>query len=171
MLLCSMCSIIPLMGANPVPPATIMMGLFVSSRRKKLPNGASMRKIALSGISLNTYSVNCPPGIKRKCSSSKLFTCGALAREKARRLPSLSKNSMYWPAINFNCSPLGNFKNNAITSCESCSLRSTRAGKIRGGIISAVISRHSIVKSESGCAQQNRALPAALSASVSALVA
>ena len=43
-----MCSMIALIGANPVPLATITMGLLESSRKKKVPNGPSKRKMSRS---------------------------------------------------------------------------------------------------------------------------
>ena len=50
----SMCSIKALIGANPVPEARKTMGLGLSSRRKKLPNGPSIRRMSLSFIVPNT---------------------------------------------------------------------------------------------------------------------
>ena len=41
-----------------------------------------------------TWSVNRPPGTWRMCSCSSASSCGALAREKLRLLPSLSRMSM-----------------------------------------------------------------------------
>ena len=116
MLLCSMCSIMPFIGAKPVPPATNTMGWLESSRKKKLPNGASKRKIAFSCSSLAAYSLNTPPGITRICSCKKSLSCGALAIENARRLPSFKINSIYWPAKNCKRSLAGNCKCSAITS-------------------------------------------------------
>ncbi len=160
----------PFTGAKPVPPATITIGLSESSLRKKLPNGASSRKIAFSCSSFSTYSLNTPPAITRICSCKKSLSCGALAIEKARRLPSFRINSIYWPALNCKRSLAGNCRCSAITSCASCSFFATRAGKIRGLIpAKPPTSRHSIVKSSIGLAQHNSALPAANSASLIAL--
>jgi hypothetical protein len=47
-----------LMGAKPVPLASRIKGLVLSSRRKKLPKGPSMRRMSRSFISLKTWSVN-----------------------------------------------------------------------------------------------------------------
>jgi len=74
---------IALIGANPVPDASRIMGLS-ESRRKKLPNGPSTRRISFSFIALKTWSVNLPPGRWRMCSSScgwSMTVCGALAIE------------------------------------------------------------------------------------------
>ena len=57
------------MGAKPVPLASSTMGLVLSSRRKKLPNGPSMRRMSFSFSVLNAVSVNLPPGRWRRCSS------------------------------------------------------------------------------------------------------
>ena len=64
-----MCCTMALIGAKPVPLASSTMGLSLSSRRKKLPNGPSMRRISSSFIAPNTWSVNTPPGMWRMCSS------------------------------------------------------------------------------------------------------
>ena len=79
-----MYSMIALIGAKPVPEASRMIGLSESSRRKKLPNGPSTRRISFSFIALKTWSVNLPPGRWRMCSSScglSMTVCGALAIE------------------------------------------------------------------------------------------
>ena len=60
---------IALIGAKPVPEASSTIGLSLSSRRKKLPNGPSMRRMSFSFIALKTWSVNLPPGMWRTCSS------------------------------------------------------------------------------------------------------
>ena len=75
---------IALMGAKPVPEASSTMGLAESSRRKKLPNGPSMRKMSFSFKVPKTVSVNRPPGMWRMCSSShglSPWVCGAFAIE------------------------------------------------------------------------------------------
>jgi hypothetical protein len=46
------------MGAKPVPLASRIKGLVLSSRRKKLPKGPSMRRMSRSFISPKTWSVN-----------------------------------------------------------------------------------------------------------------
>lgn len=82
--LCCMCSISALMGAKPVPEARKTMGLSESSRRKKLPNGPSTRRISFSFMSPNTWVVNLPPGMWRMCSSTPgalSCMCGAVAME------------------------------------------------------------------------------------------
>ena len=79
-----MCSMIALIGAKPVPEASRTIGLSESSRRKKLPNGPSTRRISFSFIAPKTWSVNLPPGRWRMCSSSAGLSptvCGALAIE------------------------------------------------------------------------------------------
>jgi len=79
-----MCSMIALIGAKPVPEASSTIGLVESSRRKKLPNGPSMRRMSFSFIVVNTWSVNLPPGMCRMCSSMcglSPCVCGALAIE------------------------------------------------------------------------------------------
>ena len=43
-----------LIGAKPVPLATKMIGLSLSSRRKKVPSGPSKRRMSFSFIRLNT---------------------------------------------------------------------------------------------------------------------
>ncbi len=165
-----MCSIIPLTGAKPVPPATIIIGLLESSRRKKLPKGASNLKMAFSTSSFAAYSLNWPPGITRICNCKNSLSCGALAIEKARRLPSFKINSMYCPALNCKRSLAGNCRCKAITSCASCSFFATRAGKILGLMpAKPPTSRHSIVKSSSGLAQHKSVFPEANSASDIAL--
>ena len=81
----AMCSMIALIGAKPVPEASSTIGLSESSRRKKLPNGPSKRRMSrFSFIAPKTWSVNLPPGRWRMCSSScglSLTVCGALAIE------------------------------------------------------------------------------------------
>ena len=60
------------------------MGLSESSRRKKLPNGPSKRKMSFSFIVPNTWSLNTPPLRWRICSSIHGVVpcvCGALAIE------------------------------------------------------------------------------------------
>ncbi len=72
------------MGAKPVPDASSTMGLSLSSRRKKLPYGPSMRRISFSFMVPNTWSVNLPPGMWRRCSSiwgASAWVWGALAME------------------------------------------------------------------------------------------
>ena len=79
-----MCSTIALIGAKPVPLASSTIGLSLSSRRKKLPNGPSMRRISFSFSAPNTWSVNSPPGMWRMCSSMRglsVWVCGAFAIE------------------------------------------------------------------------------------------
>ncbi len=71
-----------LIGAKPVPLASSTIGLALSSRRKKLPYGPSTRRISLSFIAPKTWSVNLPPGMWRRCSSTAgacASVCGALA--------------------------------------------------------------------------------------------
>ena len=71
-----------LMGAKPVPLASSTIGLPLSSRRKKLPNGPSMRRMSRSFMAPKTWSVNLPPGMWRTCSSiagGLPRWCGALA--------------------------------------------------------------------------------------------
>ncbi len=48
---------IPLIGANPVPPATKMIGLSDSSRRKNVPSGPSKRRISRPLYSLKSCCV------------------------------------------------------------------------------------------------------------------
>ena len=48
--LCIACSMIALIGAKPVPEASSTIGLSESSRRKKLPNGPSKRRMSFSFI-------------------------------------------------------------------------------------------------------------------------
>ena len=75
---------IALIGASPVPEASSTIGFAPSSRRKKLPNGPSNRKMSLGFMALNTWSVNMPPGMWRTCSSmpgAVAWVCGALAIE------------------------------------------------------------------------------------------
>ncbi len=75
---------IALIGAKPVPEASSTIGLSLSSRRKKLPNGPSRRRMSFSFIAPNTWSVNLPPGMWRTCSSIdglSVWVCGALAIE------------------------------------------------------------------------------------------
>ena len=43
-----------LIGAKPVPLATKMIGLSLSSRRKNVPSGPSKRRMSFSFILLNT---------------------------------------------------------------------------------------------------------------------
>ena len=65
MFLNCICSISALMGAKPVPDASSTKGLALSSRKKKLPYGPSMRTISFSFMPANTWSVNLPPGMWR----------------------------------------------------------------------------------------------------------
>ena len=79
-----MCARYALIGAKPVPEASRTIGLSESSRRKKLPNGPSTRRISFSFIALNTWSVNLPPGRCLMCRSIWGFSptvCGAFAIE------------------------------------------------------------------------------------------
>ncbi|MNT95204.1 hypothetical protein D3C72_2370400 [compost metagenome] len=79
-----MCSMMALMGAKPVPEASRISGSSLSSRRKKPPYGPSMRRMSFSFIALNTWSVNLPPGMWRRCSSRPgcvAWVWGALAME------------------------------------------------------------------------------------------
>ena len=77
-----MCSISALIGAKPVPEASITTGLALSSRRKKVPKGPSMRRISFSFIAPKTWSVKRPPGMWRICSSmTPCASSGALAIE------------------------------------------------------------------------------------------
>ena len=50
-----------LIGAKPVPLASRMIGLSLSSRRKKVPSGPSKRRISRFLHPLNTCSLNGPP--------------------------------------------------------------------------------------------------------------
>ena len=75
-----------LMGAKPVPLASSTTALSLSSRRKKVPNGPSSRKISRSFSggrepTPNTRSVKCPPGRWRMCSSTSSSVPGAVAME------------------------------------------------------------------------------------------
>ena len=80
-----MCSAIALIGAKPVPLASSRIGRVLSSRRKKVPSGASMRRMSRSLIAgcvtPNSASVNSPPGMWRTCSVMRSSACGAVAIE------------------------------------------------------------------------------------------
>ena len=92
------CSTMLFTGANPVAPATKMIGFVPSSRRKKEPTGPSKRTRSPTRIASNTWVVNRPPGIRRTCSSMGPSSWGAVAKEKLRFWPSSSRMLMYWPA-------------------------------------------------------------------------
>jgi hypothetical protein len=111
----------------------------------------------------NTWSVNWPPGTWRMCSSSRASSSGELAREKLRRLPSLSRKSMYWPGRNWRRSLEGSLSQRAITSSASFSIFSMRQGRVLMGIsLAAPTSFTSMTRSVSALAQQNRARPLGL---------
>ncbi|SIK50170.1 Uncharacterised protein [Mycobacteroides abscessus subsp. abscessus] len=67
---CRVCSSSDLIGAKPVPDASMTMGASDSSRRKKEPSGISIRWISRSFIAVKTCSVKMPPGMRRMCNST-----------------------------------------------------------------------------------------------------
>ena len=158
------CSIIALIGAKPVPPAIIRMGFFESSRRKKVPCGPLKRRMSRSFMAPNTWPVNCPPGVCRICNCRQASSCGALASENARRLPSLSRISMYWPARNCRRSLAGSLSSRIITSGAARVSVCTRAGIVlTGKSLRERASLHSTTRSLCALAQQKSAKPAARS--------
>ena len=163
------CSTMALIGAKPVPPAISSIGLSESLRRKKPPCGPLIRSRSRSFKPLKTCSVNFPPGIRRTCSCRELSSCGALARENARRRPSLSRISMYCPARNCSRSLAGSLSSTSITSGAARVSFCTFAGRVIIGMPCASrISLALMCRSLCALAQQNRANPAARSASLSA---
>ena len=66
------CSTMLFTGANPVAPATKMIGFVLSSRRKNEPSGPSNRTTSPTFIAVKTCVVYLPPGIRRMCSSIEL---------------------------------------------------------------------------------------------------
>ena len=70
-----------LIGAKPVPLATKIMGLSVSSRRKKVPRGPSNLRISFSLSVSKTCVVKAPFAMFRTCSSIYSASWGGLPIE------------------------------------------------------------------------------------------
>ena len=79
---------------------------------------------------MNSWSVKKPSGTCRMCSSSSSSSCGGVASEKLRRLPSFSRKSMYWPARNCSRSFAGSLSFTIATSGAALSIDSTRHGSL-----------------------------------------
>jgi len=73
---CRALSHIALIGAKPVPLATMTIGLSDSSRRKNVPSGPSKRSRSRTFRVLKTWSVKAPPGVWRTWSSSAVTPSG-----------------------------------------------------------------------------------------------
>ena len=100
------------------------------------------------------------------CSSSSASSCGGVASEKLRRLPSFSRKSTYWPARNCSRSLAGSLKRTIATSGAAFSIDSMRHGRRLIWMSPARrTSRTSITRSVRGFAQQKSASPARFSSS------
>ncbi|MNT51386.1 hypothetical protein D3C72_1883500 [compost metagenome] len=98
-------------------------------------------------------------------------TCGAVAIEYARRVPSRKMNSMYWPAKYWNTMLAGICSCTRITSCESFSSAPTRTGIfLMGKALASVTWRDSSTTSVCAVARQVSTKPASSSAGVIAWV-
>src|SRR5690606_9093617 len=114
---------------KPVPPTTHSMGADDSSRSSKLPKGSSTSSVSPL-LSVGTICVNWPPATWRMCSCSPSLSCGGLAIEYERRLPSGSVTCRYWPALNFARWPAGRRSCSTLTSSLASVLRNTLAVKV-----------------------------------------